>query len=145
MPLHCQPKNFCNRILWRSIIRMSEIRTVTTLCSKYDEMNHSIRPYERQREQACADLDISQPPGFLKLAATPGRCRAIYKCAPAVRTRSRPIMVGKEMLIKGPLTTREPPVSERVFSSSRSRDQNTFGPTSKRVDHVGHVRRSSSY
>jgi hypothetical protein len=35
---------------------MAEIRTVTTLRSKRDEIVHSIRLYERQLEQARADL-----------------------------------------------------------------------------------------
>ena len=35
---------------------MAEIRTVTTLRSKRDEIIHSIRLYERQLEQARADL-----------------------------------------------------------------------------------------
>jgi hypothetical protein len=35
---------------------MAEIRTVATLIAKRDEIVHSIRLYERQLEQARADL-----------------------------------------------------------------------------------------
>ncbi len=60
---------------------MAEIRTVTTLRFKRDEIIHSIRLYERQLEQARADLAVHR-------CGHQGRLKAIAPLIDCNRSRS---------------------------------------------------------
>ena len=66
---------------------MAEIRTVTTLRSKRDEIAGNIAKYERLREQARADLaHIEAAISILRPAETQG-LPGLYRRAPPVQAR----------------------------------------------------------
>ncbi len=86
---------------------MAEIRTVTTLRSKRDEIAASIRLYERQLGQARADLAHVTAAIRIFEASGDAADMARYGDTPRLFKRGEPVALCKEALAKGPMTTRE--------------------------------------
>src|SRR5471032_2891524 len=86
---------------------MAEIRTVTTLNHKRDEILHSIRLYERQLEQARADL--AHVTAAIRIFEASGDHKDMPKYVDVHRQfkRGEPIILCKQALASGPMTTRE--------------------------------------
>jgi hypothetical protein len=86
---------------------MSEIRTVTTLRSKRDEIAQSIRLYEERIKQARADwAHITAAIRIFEASGDPkemGRYVDTYR----MFRRGEPIAACKEALATGPKSTRE--------------------------------------
>lgn len=86
---------------------MAEIRTVTTLRSKRDEIVASIRLYERQLKQAQADLaHITASIRIFEATGDP-KDMARYVDTHRLFKRGEIIALCKAALGDGPLTTRE--------------------------------------
>jgi hypothetical protein len=84
---------------------MGEIRTVTTLRRKRDEISASIRLYERQLAQARADLaHITAAVRVFEASGDPGDI-ARYVDTFRLFKRGEPWAICREALRKGPLTT----------------------------------------
>jgi hypothetical protein len=86
---------------------MAEIRTVTTLRTKRDEIVHSIRLYERQLEQARADL--AHINAAIRLFEASGNAKDMPRYVDVHRLfkRREPIELCKAALANGPMTTKE--------------------------------------
>jgi len=86
---------------------MAEIRTVTTLRSKRDEILHSIRLYERQIEQARADL--AHVTAAIRIFEATGDRKEMGRYVDTHRLfkRGEAIVLCKEAMVNGPKTTRE--------------------------------------
>jgi hypothetical protein len=86
---------------------MAEIRTVTTLRTKRDEILHSIRLYERQLEQARADL--AHVTAAIQIFEAGGNAKDMPRYVDVHRLfkRGEPIALCKAALASGPKTTRE--------------------------------------
>ncbi len=86
---------------------MAEIRTVTTLRSKRDEIVASIRLYERQLEQARADL--AHVSAAIRIFEASGDTKDMPRYVDVHRLfkRGEPIAICKAALANGPMTTRE--------------------------------------
>lgn len=86
---------------------MSEIRTVTTLRSKRDEIVNSIQLYERQLAQARADLaHVTAAIRIFEATGDPqnlGRHVDVYR----LFKRGEQLILCKQALAKGPMTTRD--------------------------------------
>lgn len=86
---------------------MSEIRTVTTLRHKRDEIAASIRLYEQQLAQARADLaHVTAAIRIFEASGDP-KGMARYVDTHRLFKRGEPIALCKEALTSGPKTTRE--------------------------------------
>lgn len=86
---------------------MAEIRTVTTLRSKRDEISASIRLYERQLAQARADLaHVTAAIRIFEASGDTGDM-ARYVDTHRLFKRGEPVTLCKQALAKGPMTTRE--------------------------------------
>lgn len=84
---------------------MAEIRTVTTLRRKRDEISASIRLYERQLAQARADLaHVTAAIRIFEVSGAPGDL-ARYMDTYRLFKRGEPWAICSEALRKGPLTT----------------------------------------
>lgn len=86
---------------------MAEIRTVTTLRSKRDEVLRSIRLYERQLEQARADLAHITAAIAIFEASGDRKGMAAYVDVHRLFRRGEPLALCKVALAKGPMTTRQ--------------------------------------
>lgn len=86
---------------------MSEIRTVTTLKSKRDEIQFSIRLYEDRIKQARADL--AHVNAAIKIFEASGDPQEMgqYLDTHRLMRRGEPIDLCKEALASGPKSTRE--------------------------------------
>lgn len=86
---------------------MAEIRTVTTLRSKRDEIAASIRLYEQQLAQARADL--SHVTAAIRIFEASGDPKGMARYVDTHRLfkRGEPMALCKEALASGPKTTRE--------------------------------------
>ena len=86
---------------------MAEIRTVTTLRAKRDEIVHSIRLYERQLEQARADL--AHVTAAIRIFEATGNRKDMPRYVDIHRLfkHREPIALCKAALANGPMTTRE--------------------------------------
>ena len=86
---------------------MSEIRTVTTLRAKRDEIVHSIRLYERQLEQARADL--AHFTAAIRLFEASGNAKDMPRYVDTHRlfNRGETWALCQQALADGPKTTRE--------------------------------------
>jgi hypothetical protein len=86
---------------------MSEIRTVTTLKSKWDEIQFSIRLYEDRIKQARADL--AHVNAAIKIFEASGDPKEMgrYVDAHRLMKRGEPIDLCKEALASGPKSTPE--------------------------------------
>jgi hypothetical protein len=86
---------------------MSEIRTVTTLKSKRDEILFSIRLYEDRIKQARADL--AHVTAAIRIFEASGDPKEMSRYVDTHRMfkRGEPIAVCKEALASGPKSTRE--------------------------------------
>lgn len=86
---------------------MAEIRTVTTLRRKRDEISASIRLYERQLAQARADL--AHVTAAIRIFEASGDVADMARYVDTHRLfkRGEPIALCKQALAKGPMTTRE--------------------------------------
>lgn len=86
---------------------MAEIRTVTTLRSKRDKIIHSIRLYERQLEQARADL--AHVTAAIRIFEATGDRKEMGRYVDTHRLfkRREAIDLCKQALASGPMTTKE--------------------------------------
>jgi hypothetical protein len=86
---------------------MAEIRTVTTLRYKRDEILHSIRLYERQLEQARADL--AHVTAAIRIFEACGDVKEMGRYVDTHRLfkRREAMDLCKRALAAGPMTTRE--------------------------------------
>ncbi len=86
---------------------MSEIRTVTTLRSKRDEIQASIKLYEDRIKQARADL--AHVTACIKIFEASGDPEDMPRYVDVYRlfARGEPIALCKEALSSGPKSTRE--------------------------------------
>jgi len=86
---------------------MAEIRTVTTLQHKRDEIRASIRMYEKKIAQARADL--SHITAVMQLFEVSGRAQDLARYADSYRlfSRGEPWAICAKALASGPLTTKE--------------------------------------
>jgi hypothetical protein len=87
---------------------MAEIRTVTTLRSKRDEIVHSIRLYERQLEQARADL--AHVTAAIRIFEATGDPKDMPRYVDVHRlfARGEPMTLCKAAMAEhGPMTTKE--------------------------------------
>ena len=86
---------------------MAEIRTVTTLRAKRDEIVHSIRLYERQLEQARADL--AHVTAAIRLFEASGNAKDMPRYVDTHRLfkRGESWALCQQALANGPKTTRE--------------------------------------
>ena len=86
---------------------MSEIRTVTTLRRKRDEISASIRLYERQLAQARADL--AHVTAAIRIFEASGDTAGMARYVDTHRLfkRGEPVALCKEALAGEPMTTRE--------------------------------------
>ena len=86
---------------------MSEIRTVTTLRSKREEIIASIKLYEDRIKQARADL--AHVNACIKIFEASGDTESMPKYVDVYRLfkRGEPMAVCKEALASGPKSTRE--------------------------------------
>jgi hypothetical protein len=86
---------------------MAEIRTVTTLRYKRDEILASIRLYEKQLDQARADLaHINAAIKIFEASGDPKQM-ARYIDTHRLFKRGEPVQIAKEALASGPKTTTE--------------------------------------
>jgi hypothetical protein len=94
---------------------MAEIRTVTTLRAKRDEITNSIRLYERQLAQARADLaHITAAITIFEASGDPANMARhvdVYR----LFKRGEQITLCKAALARGPLTTRD--LSQHVMKA----------------------------
>ena len=86
---------------------MGEIRTVTTLRAKREEIIHSIRLYEKQIAQARADL--MHITAAIRIFEASGDPKEMSRYVDTYRMfkRGEPIDLCKEVLASGPKPTRE--------------------------------------
>jgi hypothetical protein len=86
---------------------MGEIRTVTTLKNKRDEIVNSIRLYERQLEQARADL--AHVTAAIRIFEASGNTKDMPRYVDTHRLfkRGEAMTLCKEALASGPKTTRD--------------------------------------
>jgi hypothetical protein len=86
---------------------MSEIRTVTTLRAKREEIAASIKLYEDRIKQARADL--AHVNACIKIFEASGDTQDMPKYVDVYRLfkRGEPMAVCKESLVSGPKSTRE--------------------------------------
>src|ERR1700689_926360 len=86
---------------------MPEIRTVTTLQHKREEIRASIRMYEKKIAQARADL--SHITAVMQLFEVSGRAQDLARYADSYRlfSRGEPWVICAKALAGGPLTTKE--------------------------------------
>lgn len=86
---------------------MVEIRTVTTLRRKRDEISASIRLYERQLAQARADL--AHVTAAIRIFEASGEASDMARYVDTHRLfkRGEPVALCKAALTNGPMTTRE--------------------------------------
>ncbi len=86
---------------------MSEIRTVTTLRSKREEIQASIKLYEDRIKQARADL--AHVTACIKIFEASGDTQEMPRYVDVYRlfARGEPIALCKEALATGPKSTRE--------------------------------------
>ena len=86
---------------------MTEIRTVTTLRRKRDEISASILLYEKKLEQARADL--AHVTAAIRIFAATGRPQDIPRYVDSYRLfkRGEPWAICAAALAKGPQTTKE--------------------------------------
>lgn len=86
---------------------MAEIRTVTTLRAKRDEIVHSIRLYERQLEQARADL--AHVTAAIRIFEASGNAKDMGRYVDTHRMfkRGESWVLCQQALADGPKTTRE--------------------------------------
>ena len=89
------------------ISRMAEIRTVTTLVKKRDEIRASIRMYESKIAQARSDL--SHVTAVLRLFEASGRGQDLARYVDSYRLfkRGEPWAICAAALASGPLSTKE--------------------------------------
>jgi len=85
---------------------MAEIRTVTTLRRKRDEISASIKLYERQIARARADL--AHVAAAIRIFEASGNAgdMARYVDTHRLFKRGEPVALCKAALAKGPMTTR---------------------------------------
>jgi hypothetical protein len=94
---------------------MSEIRTVTTLRRKRDEIAASIRLYEQQLAQARADLaHVTAAIRIFEASGDP-KGMARYVDTHRLFKRGEPIALCKQALASGPKTTRD--LAKHVMAS----------------------------
>jgi hypothetical protein len=86
---------------------MAEIRTVTTLRTKRDEIVHSIRLYERQLEQARADLAHVTAAIRIFEASDNAKDMARYVDTHRLFKRGESWVLCQQALADGPRTTKE--------------------------------------
>jgi hypothetical protein len=87
---------------------MAEIRTVTTLIAKRDEIERSIANYEARLEQARADLShVNACIAIFEACDEPGGTRAYDVDLHRLFTRGEMMRLCKEALASGPKTTKE--------------------------------------
>ena len=86
---------------------MAEIRTVTTLVRKRDEIRASIRMYEKKLAQA--QVDLAHVTGAIRLFQASGRSQDLSRYMDSYRLfkRGEPWAICKAALASGPLTTKE--------------------------------------
>jgi hypothetical protein len=86
---------------------MAEIRTVTTLVRKRDEIRASIRMYEKKLEQGRVDL--AHITAVLRLFEVSGRAQDLARYSDHYRLfkRGEPWAICKAALASGPQTTKE--------------------------------------
>ena len=86
---------------------MPEIRTVTTLTRKRDEIRATIRMYEKKIAQARSDL--SHVTAVMQLFEASGRAQDLARYADSYRlfSRGEPWAICAKALAGGPLTTKE--------------------------------------
>jgi len=86
---------------------MAEIRTVTTLIKKRDEIRASIRMYEKKIAQARADL--AHITAVMQLFEVSGRAQDLARYADSYRlfSRGEPWAICAKALASGPRTTKE--------------------------------------
>jgi hypothetical protein len=86
---------------------MSEIRTVTTLRMKRDEIRATIRMYEKKLEQAKSDL--AHVTAAARLFEASGKPQDIARYVDSYRLfkRGEPWAICAAALVNGPLTTKE--------------------------------------
>lgn len=86
---------------------MAEIRTVTTLTSKRDEILAAIANYEKRLDQARADLShLNATIAMFEASGEPSGA-APYVDTHRLFKRGEPIALCKEALASGPKTTKE--------------------------------------
>src|ERR1700735_5295635 len=86
---------------------MTEIRTVTTLISKRDEIEAAITNYERRLEQARADLSrVNACIAIFEACDEPSGTRA-YVDLHRLFARGEMMRLCKEVRASGPKTTKE--------------------------------------
>jgi len=87
---------------------MAEIRTVTTLRKKRDEIRRTIRDYERKLDQARADLAaIAAAIAIFEGDRGKGTVLPVYGDLKRLFRRSEGFRLAQEALASGPKTTRE--------------------------------------
>ncbi len=86
---------------------MAEIRTVTTLVKKRDEIRASIRMYEAKTAQARSDL--AHVTAVLRLFEVSGRAQDLARYSDHYRLfkRGEPWAICSAALVNGPLSTKE--------------------------------------
>jgi hypothetical protein len=86
---------------------MPEIRTVTTLVKKRDEIRASIRMYEKRLEQAKSDL--AHVCAVLRLFEASGRGQDLSRYMDSYRLfkRGEPWAICAAALVNGPLSTKD--------------------------------------
>jgi hypothetical protein len=86
---------------------MAEIRTVTTLVRKRDEIRASIRMYEKKIAQAKSDL--AHVSAVMRLFEASGKPQDLARYVDSYRLfqRGEPWAICTAALVKGPLTTKE--------------------------------------
>jgi hypothetical protein len=86
---------------------MAEIRTVTTLVKKRDEIRATIRMYEKKIAQARSDL--SHVTAVMQLFEASGKTQDLARYADSYRlfSRGEPWAICAKALAGGPLTTKE--------------------------------------
>ena len=86
---------------------MAEIRTVTTLRSKRDEVAAAIDSYERRLEQARADLShLNATIAIFEASGAPGEM-ASYVDIHRLFKRGEAMLICKAALTAGPMSTRQ--------------------------------------
>ena len=86
---------------------MTEIRTVTTLQHKRDEIRASIRMYEKKLAQA--QVDLAHVTGAIRLFQVSGRSQDLARYMDSYRLykRGEPWAICKAALVNGPLSTKD--------------------------------------
>jgi hypothetical protein len=88
-------------------VAMAEIRTVTTLVKKRDEIRASIRMYEKKLEQA--KVDLAHVTGAIRLFQASGKAQDLSRYMDSYRLfkRGEPWAICAAALVNGPLSTKE--------------------------------------